>query len=219
MTGKFGAEANRILDQVIGERRSIRKFTDAIPPREDIEQIIKAGILAPYAGMTGKQLSDIRRFTVVTKNTGTMAAAHEIMMSEMKRNARKLKVLTKIVPYLRKNGTTFAKVVEAIAANGIPAFKTAPYFIVVGERKGFPPVEKQSLAYVMENMWLKSTVLGLGFQLLSATQAMAKNKAFMKLVGIPCGEFEIDGCVIGYPDQVPAGRREIPVDKLTLWLS
>ena len=164
------------MDRIIAQRRSIRRFKENIPPKEYIEQVIQAGIRAPYAGMTGRQLSEVRRFAVFTKNTEMMARVQQVMMSEMKRNARKL-----------------------------------------GERKGFPPVEKQSLAYVMENMWLKATALGLGFQLVSATQTMAKNKAFMQLANIPFGEFDVGGCFIGYPDETPAAKKEIPVNELTHW--
>ncbi|MGD0953085.1 MAG: hypothetical protein ABR985_11955 [Methanotrichaceae archaeon] len=35
--------------------------------------------------------------------------------------------------------------------------------MVVAERKSFPPVEQQSLAHCLQNMWLKATALGLGF--------------------------------------------------------
>ncbi len=44
---------------------------------------------------------------------------------------------------------------------------SAPYFIVGAEKKGFPAVEQQFLAHCLENMWLKATALGLGFQLVS----------------------------------------------------
>ena len=218
MAGNYGDEANRVFDSIVSGRRSIRKFKDAVPPKENIEQIIKAGIFAPYAGSTGRTLAETRRFVVLQKNTETMKKANEIMYTQLKKAAKIFIFLTKIIPYLRKKGTTFAKVLENAALNGIPAFKTAPYYIIVAERKGIPPVEHQSLAFVLENMWLKTTALGMGFQLITATQQMSKNKAFMDLLGIPFGEYAIDGCVVGYPDQVPAPRPEIAVSDLTKWL-
>jgi nitroreductase len=139
------------------------------------------------------------------------------MMARMRKNAKKLKLLSKIVPYLRKNAGQFIKVIESVSINGLPAFKTAPYIIVVGERKGFPPVEKQSLAYVLENMWLKATALGLGFQVVSAVQTMGESREFMELAGIPYGEFEVDGCAVGYPDQEPAERSMPAPAQLTKW--
>lgn len=76
---------------------------------------------------------------------------------------------------------------------------TAPYFIVVAERKGFPPVEQQVLAHCLENIWLKATALGLGFQLVSITAQMADNPAFCTLLGISPGEWALIGCAVGYP--------------------
>ena len=209
---------NAALDSVLERRRSIRCFKLKPPPRENMEQIIKAGIFAPYAGLAGKPLSEMRRFSVLTNGSKAMTSAHNLMMAQMKRGAKKLKLLSNIVPYLRKNVGQFIKVLETGSVNGIPAFKTAPYIIIVGERKAFPPVEKQSLAYVLENMWLKATALGLGFQLVSAVQAMGKSREFMELVGIPYDEFEVDGCAVGYPDQEPSARSMVEPAQITHWI-
>ena len=206
------------FNTVLERRRSIRLFKKEAPPREQIERIIKAGILAPYAGLAGRPLSEMRRFAVLSNGTEAMTTAHALIMAQMKSGARKLKLLSNIIPYLRKNAGPFIKVLETASVNGIPAFKTSPYIIVVGERKAFPPVEKQSLAYVLENMWLKATALGLGFQLVSAVQTMGKSKEFMELTGIPHGEFEIDGCAVGYPDQEPSARSLAEPAQITKWI-
>jgi len=214
----FNNEINKTLDQIIKERRSMRRFTDRIPSREMVEAIVQAGIFAPYAGLVGKTLLETRQFIILSKNSGPMEKAKSIILAQLKKNAKRYNLLVKIIPNLRKNGTGFAKRLNSMAQNGIPAFETAPYYIIVGERKGIPPSQKQSLAHVMQNMWLKSTALGLGFQLLSLTQTMSTNKAFMKLIGLPFGEFEIDGCAIGYPDQTPSERSTISVNEITKWL-
>ena len=206
------------LDAALENRRSIRLFKKEAPPREQIEQIIKAGILAPYAGLAGRPLSEMRRFAVLSGGTRPMTDAHELLIAQMKSGARKLKLLSHIIPYLRKNAGPFIKVLETASAGGLPAFRTAPYIIVVGERKAFPPVEKQSLAYVLENMWLKASALGLGFQLVSAVQTMGKNKRFMELTGMPYGEFEVDGCAVGCPDQEPSARSLPEPAQLTKWI-
>ena len=76
-------------------------------------------------------------------------------------------------PALKSRAATFAARLEYIRKAGVvPGVETAPYFIVVAERRGFPEIEQQSLAYCLENMWLKATVLNLGFQLVSATSGM-----------------------------------------------
>jgi nitroreductase len=211
-------DINMALDAVLERRRSIRRFKDEVPPREYVEQVIKAGVFAPYAGMVGKPLAEMRRFTVLTKNTGAMSSVQALMMAQMKKNAKKLKLLSRVVPFLRNNAGPFVKVLENASVDGLPAFKTAPYLIVVGERKGFPPVEKQSLAYVLENMWLKAAALGLGFQVVSAFQSMGENKEFLELAGIPYGEFEVDGCALGFPDQEPSERSMVEPAQITKWL-
>ena len=76
---------------------------------------------------------------------------------------------------------------------------TAPFYIVVAEKKGFPPVEQQSLAHCMENMWLKATALGLGFQIVSATAQMADNPKFCRILGLESGKWALMGCAVGYP--------------------
>ena len=121
-------------------------------------------------------------------------------------------------PALQSKAQRFAKRLEVISREGVPGVGTAPYFIVVAERKGFPPVEQQSLAHCLQNMWLKATALDLGFHLVSATAEMAKDKEFCDLLGIPFREFEINGCAVGYPSkQLPPAQRQ-DVEEVTRWI-
>jgi len=97
----------------------------------------------------------------------------------------------------------------------------AQYFIIVAEERGILAEEQLSLAHCMENMWLKSTAIGLGFQLLSITVQMADDRAFCGLIDIPFGRYALDGCLIGYsseptpPSPLPT---EAEVDRVTRWL-
>ncbi|MEI7527355.1 MAG: nitroreductase family protein [Elusimicrobiota bacterium] len=218
MTTEPDRELNLALDAVLERRRSVRRFAAASPPREFIERIIKAGTLAPYAGLAGRPLAEMRRFAVLSKGAGSMARAEALITARLKKNAGRLKLLSKLVPYLRRNAGPFVKVLENAAVNGLPVFKTAPCLIIVGERKGFPPVEKQALAYALENMWLKAAALGLGFQLVSAVQMMGESREFMELAGIPYGEFEVDGCAVGYPAEEPAQRELADPARITKWV-
>lgn len=52
----------------------------------------------------------------------------------------------------------FLKVLKDIAVLGFNL--RPPYFIIVAEKEGFPPVAQLSLAHRLENMWLKATTLG-----------------------------------------------------------
>ena len=95
---------------------------------------------------------------------------------------------------------------------------TAPYYIVVAERRGFPPVELQSLAHCLENMWLKATALDLGFQIVSVTSQMSSDPAFCAILGIPSGEWELMGCAVGYPADELSPSIRPPVEDVTVWL-
>jgi len=60
---KYGLdERNHIFDEIIRSRRSIRVFKDEKPPKEDIDDIIEAGMLAPYAAAAVGDIKDFRRF-------------------------------------------------------------------------------------------------------------------------------------------------------------
>jgi nitroreductase len=100
----------------------------------------------------------------------------------------------------------------------VPGVGSAPYFIVVAEKKGFPAVEQQSLAHCLENMWLKATALGLGFQLVSATAQMDDNPKLCELLGINPGEWALNGCAVGYPAEELTSSVRPPVEKVTRWL-
>ena len=121
-------------------------------------------------------------------------------------------------PVKQTKGQAFASNLKAMSQQGVPGIGKAPYYIVVAEQKGIPPVEQRSLAHCMENMWLKATALGLGFQLLSITAQMAEDKGFCDLIDIPYGEFALDGCLIGYLDMVPSSTRKPQVNEVTKWM-
>jgi len=70
----------------------------------------------------------------------------------------------------------------------------------------------------MENMWLKATALGLGFQLVSVTSEMADDLAFCAILGIRPGEWGLMGCAVGYPSEELSPAIRPPVEDVTVWL-
>lgn len=198
---KLNKEENKILDKVIVNRKTIRNFISNDLPKEYIENIIKAGFLAPYGGATGIPLKESRKFFVMKNGTESHKKAKELIYLKIRKNYNKLEIVSKFLPGLRKKSKIFLERLKIFSKNGIPGLETAPYYIIIAEKKGMPPVEKQSMAHALENMWLKATAYGFGFQLLSATGMMSKNKEFMNLLGLNVGDYEIDGCLIGLPKQ------------------
>jgi nitroreductase len=124
----------------------------------------------------------------------------------------------RLFPFLRKKMQFFADRLNATAERGLPALTEGSFYIVAAEKKGFPPIAEQSLAHVMENMWLTATAHGVGFQMLSVTNSLAKNTQFMNLLGLPPKGWALTGSMIGNPKQQPKGMRERSTDQFIRWI-
>ena len=213
----FTLEDNAILDRILESRRSVRLFAPDIPPKEDIMKIIRAGLLAPYAAQAVSG-QDFRQFFVFKKGSPKLAQLQALAKRHVKSMAEQLYKEIAANPLLQEKGMGFVKRLEQLEKTGVPGIGTAPYFIVVAERRGIPPAEQQSLAHCLENMWLKATALGLGFQLVSLTAQMGQDSEFCSVLGIPQSEFGINGCAIGYPvERLPPAERP-EVTAVTKWI-
>lgn len=210
-------ERNQVLDLIIESRRSIRKFKPEIPPRELVKQVIYSGLLAPYSGIAVSR-NDFRRFIVILRDSETTSQVAVLLKQKIVSMCERLERRMRIDSFLKRHGQAFYQNLKAMSQHGVPNIGKAPYYIVVAEQKGVPPVEQRSLAHCMQNMWLKSTALGLGFQLLSITAQMAEDKKFCDLLSICPGDFALDGCLIGYPDAIPPLAKRPQVDRVTKWI-
>jgi nitroreductase len=211
---------NRYLDIILAERRSFRMFKPEPPSEEDIHRILHAGLLAPFAAAAvGSSKDYFRRFFVIRNGSAAMKAVIPLAMAQLTSMAEGLGHEMAKNPCLRAQAGPFADRLSMFRKRGfVPGIGTAPYYLVVAERKGFPPVELQSLAHCMENMWLKATALDLGFHLVSLTSQMSSNPEFCKILGIPAGEWELMGCAVGYPEDELSPSIRPPVEDLTRWL-
>jgi nitroreductase len=179
------------LDVIIRARHSVRGFSSVVPSQEAIEAIIQAGLLAPFGALAVAGKPDFRQVFVIRGSSPAMKAAADILKSRMAKLADELEKKVGRVPFVEN--------LKRIGRQGVPGVGNAPYFVVVGERKGMPSVAAQSLSYCLQNMWLKATSLGIGLQLVSATMQMDSDPDFCRLLSIPCGEYALDGCALGYP--------------------
>jgi len=211
-------EYGRALVTILDARRSIRVFTDELPPKECIEEIIAAGLLAPYAAQAVGEDLDFRRFFVISKSSPRLKEVAEIARARAGTLSEQLQSQMAASPYLRERAAGFSKRLELFARRGVLGIGTAPYYIVVAERKGVPPVEQQSLAHCLQNMWLMATALGLGFHLVSATAQMADDPDFCEVLGIRPDEFELNGCAIGYPKTIPPRMPRPAANDVTTWI-
>lgn len=147
-----------------------------------------------------------------------MTQARELLLTEIRHVDRKVKIAVTLLPFLKKSMGTFAGRTSTLAKNGIPGLSDAAYYIVVATRKGFPAMEKQTTAHAMQNMWLMATAQGLGFQPVSTTSMMSKNKEFMQLLGLKAGVYELDGCVIGVQKGPAEPREERHLEDFVTWV-
>jgi nitroreductase len=220
MSNDISVQKNVYLDQVLAERRSHRQFRPEFCSEEEIRRILHAGLLAPFAAAAvGNSHDYFRRFFVMRKGSESMNAAIPLVMRQIQKLSADLEQVMQKDPSLRAKAAGFVRRLSMIQSGGvIPGIGTAPYYIVVAERRGYPPVELQSLAHCLENMWLKATALGLGFQLVSVTSQMSSDPAFCALLGIPPGEWELMGCAVGYPADELSPSIRPPVEDVTAWL-
>ena len=205
-------EHSPALDVIIKSRRSVRAFSSIPPSQEAIEAIIQAGLLAPFAALAVAGKPDFRKVFVIRNSTAAMKTAADILKNKMAKFADELEKKVGLVPFVQN--------LKRVGQQGVSGVGNAPYYIVVGERKGTPPVAAQSLSYCLQNMWLKATSLRIGFQLVSATMQAESDPDFCKLLNIPCGEYALDGCALGYPaDNYQPPSVEYPtLTKSVSWL-
>jgi nitroreductase len=193
--------------RVISERRSVRTFTDELPPREALEQILAAGLAAPYAAAMAPGSALDRRFFVLPQGSGALAAAKTAIQA----HAAAALAGGTLPPPLRAR-------LEPVSEGRILGVGTAPYYVVVAERGAMLTVQQQSLAHALENMWLMATALGLGMHLVSATTTMGDDPAFCRLLDLPAAEFALNGCAIGVPAHASEVRPAPDVGAATSWL-
>ena len=206
------SEHSAALDAIIRARHSVRAFSPIPPSQETIEAIIQAGLLAPFAALAVAGKPDFRKVFVIRKSSSAMEGAANILKSRIAKQADELEKKVGSVPFVQN--------LKRIGQQGIPSVGSAPYFVIVGERKGMPPAAAQSLCYCLHNMWLKATSLGIGLQLISATMQMDSDPDFRRLLGIPYGEYALDGCALGYlADKYQPPSVEYPtLGKSVSWL-
>jgi len=210
-------DQNKAFDNIIESRRTIRRFRPEIPPRAMVDDILRAGLLAPFAQISITR-EDFRRFVVIPRESPATEKAALMIKRRTARVLEELEGRVGLDPRLRAKAERYMGVLRLATQQGPPNLGKAAYYIVVGEQKGIPEIAELSLAHCLENMWLKATVLGLGFQLLSVTEHMAEDEDFCELLGIEFGEFALDGCLVGYPEGAPPPPMRPSLTDVTTWL-
>ncbi|SHK02550.1 nitroreductase family protein [Propionispora hippei] len=212
MFDNINEQHSKALDDIVKARRTVRAFSPDAPRKEDIKSVIQAGLIAPFGALAVAGKSDFRKVIVIPNSSTANVTAASIIQSRFRQFADELEKKIGLAPFVQN--------LRRVAQQGVPGIGNAPYYIVVGERKGTPPVAAQSISYCLHTMWLKATSLGIGFQLVSATIQMDSDPEFCKLLGLSCGDYALDGCALGYPaENYEPPHVDYPVyDKSVAWL-
>jgi nitroreductase len=218
MGNKFLVEESKVLDRIIESRRSIRLFKEEKPNKEIITDIINAGLWGPYAGLAVSSKEDFRKFYVINGGDGKLIKLNEIIKTYLKGFLQGFEKEMKENSFVKENGVNYYKMLSGMVQGGLRGLLDAPCLIIIAEKKGIPSVEKQSLAHVIENMWLKTVSLNLGLRLISVIEGLTESKEFCELLGLDYGEYAFNGCIIGYPENDPAQGKRPNVESVITWL-
>ncbi len=193
MFEKMDHSHSMALDDVLKARHSIRGFSPAPVKKEEIEQIIRAGLIAPFASIAVVGKPDFRKFFIIPAGSPVKGKIKDIIVSRFPKYVEDLEKEYGLTP--------FVKMLKGGGPNMAAGLLDKPCLVIGAERWGSPAIAPESISYCFENMWLKATSLNVGFQLLTVIPGMklGNDKDLCQILGIPTGEYYLDGFALGYP--------------------
>ncbi len=212
---------NEVLDDIIFSRRTIRTFRPDAAGEDMVQQIITAGLQAPYAKAAVENFTEgyFRRFFIMRKGSDSMAAASALLNAKVKELAADLEKKSKADPAIEEKSRSWTRRLKWFQDLGhLPGVTNAPYYIVIAEHRGIPDLGQHALAHCLKNMWLKATALDLAFQIISITSKIGDDAQFCGLLGLKPGEWDFMGCAVRYAKQPLSPSKRPPADEVTVWL-
>ncbi len=203
------------LEEVIKARRSVRRFKSDPIPKEVIQKIVTSVLYAPSGGEPDTQP---RKIYVLSQNSNTLNLTKQLLVNKIKKNSKVLSRLLFVLPFLKPKMQAFSNKLKIIAEVGIPSLEVAPYFIIIAQKKVFPPVAQQSLSHAMQNIWLSTTSEDLGFQMISATNLLSNNLELLDMLGLEKDRYELGGCVLGYSDEDTTTPKNLDDSSSIYWV-
>lgn len=212
----FTEQDNLTFDRIVDARRSCRKFSECLPEKEFVTQIIEVGNKAPYAIASARDVDIFRHFYVLYQGNPLLPIIHQRIRLQSEREAEQLRWERAIDPIVQKYGEGLIGMRSLIAQNGTKLLEDPPCLIILAEWRGARRAEKQDFAHALENMWLKATVLNLGMVIISLFEGLTYDEAFCEMLGLPVGQYGFHACVLGYPEnEGPEAKR---ITAQTHWL-
>ena len=189
----------------ITTRRSTRKYSNQIPGKELIEQVIAAGRYAPSGG--NSQTTHMLVFT----DKEMLKTLAELVQGEF----AKMEITEGMYASLKFS-------VSASKKGGYIFHYNAPVFIVVANKKGYGNAMADS-ACALENMMIAANALDLGSCWINQLHWLDENESvhqYMLEHGLAEDETITGGLILGYPydgklNRTPLERKGHPVT----WIS
>ena len=189
----------------ITTRRSTRKYSNQIPGKELIEQVIAAGRYAPSGG--NSQTTHMLVFT----DKEMLKTLAELVQGEF----AKMEITEGMYASLKFS-------VSASKKGGYIFHYNAPVFIVVANKKGYGNAMADS-ACALENMMIAANALDLGSCWINQLHWLDENESvhqYMLEHGLAEDETITGGLILGYPEdgelnRTPLERKGNPVT----WIS
>lgn len=217
----------RILQQIMTERRTIRAFDPQPPETSQVEQVLSAGQMAPFANF-GTQAGEVRHFYVFPAGSSAREQIEQAFHTASAQAERNFQPGVSRWWLRLKEGLFFKKnysprsmeqlrlmLEQASRSSGhFNNLSNAPLLILVAEQRRGPGLaqwlDRQSLAHCMQNMWLMATALDLAFQPLSPLALLAEDERVCALLSLAPGQYALDGFLLGLPSGEARMTRELP---------
>jgi nitroreductase len=183
------------VPEIIGRRRSVKRFTQRQPTREEIEMILQAAALAP-----NHRLTQPWRFYVLGPE-----ARHAYGLALGNRKARKIE------------DVALAQKTRETTAN---EHRDLPAMIVIAQVvSDNPEIAAEDLsACMMAVQNLSLAAVSLGFQSHIKTGAIMDDPAARAAAGVKDNEKIVAAVNVGEPDGPPPEKKRDPATAFTTWM-
>ena len=195
--------------QTIENRRSIRKYQSRPVSKALIEQVLKAGIMAPSS-----KNRQPWRFTVVSGNSKIK------MLAAMEKGLEREKNGKPLLPESQKHLSGAAYTLEIMRQAPVTILVTNPLGLNISqpataEERIYEICNAQSVGAALENMTLAATELGLGsLWICDIFFAYEELNRWINGQGTL-----IAAMTLGYQDERPSMRPRTALDEITQWRS
>lgn len=225
----------RSLESIIKSRSTQRKFSRThLPTKENLEQIIEAGIYAPFPALGTNRRKNPRQF-VVLKNgkpewielisSITKISNRVLKFTQKQTFLRLINLLTpktyRVDNRILRESEKYARMLAQLRGD-FAYFETAPFWVIIAERRHMPfmltKIARQSMGHCLQNIWLKATELGMIVQPMSFIYKVQNNKRVCQMLGLRGRNWEMDSFLVGFPEKgLRQTRRAFNMDEDIFW--